>query len=327
MRFTISRFAALAVAIGLALAPRVGVAETKVTMHLDWLFNGYHAPFLVAVEKGWYEEAGLDVTVRAGKGSFDSVRAVGAGNAEFGFPDAATAVKSISEGIPLTMAAVFLQETPMGIVSFAERGIAKPKDLEGRTMGNVPIASTAKVMPAFLNKNGVDIGKVTLVEQTFATAVPSVLAGEVDAGQGYVFGEYLAIKNGGGGRAVNWISFAENGIQMYSNGIAVNNDFLAANPGAVRSFVQASIRGLDWTIKNPAAAIDIMAQHTTTKKEVLLEQLTVAIPLMNNKAAMDNGLGSMSAEKWKETQDIMIEYGGQKERVPDDKAWTSQFLN
>ena len=322
---TLRQAAAAAIATLIAV-PFGAAAETKATMHLDWLINGYHAPFFVALEKGWYKEGGLDITINPGKGSFDAVRTVGAGNAAFGFPDAATAVKSVAEGIPLTMVAVFLQETPMGIVSYADKNIAKPKDLEGKTMSNVPIASTAKVLPAFLKRNGVDIGKITLVNHTFATAVPSVLAGKVDSGQGYVFGEFLAIKNAAKGRKVNWIGFADNGIQMYSNGIAVNNDFMAKNPKAVGAFVKASVRGLEWTIANVDAAIDILSRHTETEKATLKEQLEVAIPLMNNADAKKNGLGSMSAARWKTTQDIMIEYGGQPSRVPDEKAYSTKYL-
>jgi NitT/TauT family transport system substrate-binding protein len=321
---TVSKLTVLA-ATALIGAGAAG-AQTKATMHLDWLVNGYHAPFFVAVEKGMYKEAGLDITVRPGKGSVDSARAVASGDAQFGFPDAATAVKGISEGMTLTMVAVFLQETPMGVMAFGDKGIRKPKDLEGKTMGNVPIASTAKVLPAFFKKTGVDASKVKLVNHTFATAIPSVLAGQVDSGSGYIFGEYLAVKAEAKGREVVWIGFADHGIQMYSNGIAVNNGFLAANPKAVEGFVKASIRALDWTIKNPDEAIAITAKKTETAPAVLKEQLMVAIPLMNNADAKKDGLGSMSAAKWKVTQDIMVEYGEQKARVPDDKAWTSRFM-
>ena len=113
---------------------------------------------------------------------------------------------------------------------------------------------------------------------------------------------------------------------MYSNGIAVSNDFLASNPDAVDAFVKASIRGLEWTLANPDGAIDILSAHTETEKATLKEQLEAAVPLMNNADAMQNGLGSMTAEKWATTQDIMIEYGEQPSRVPDESAYTTQFL-
>lgn len=316
---------AAAVAIGVLAAAPAG-AQTKVKMYLDWLVNGYHAAFFVGVDKGWYKEAGLDVTVEPGKGSFDAVRAVAAGAAEFGFPDAATASKAIADGMKLKMVAVFLQDTPMGLVSFADKNIKTPKDLAGKKMSNVPIASTAKVLPAFLKKNGVDITKLSLVNHTFATAVPSVLNGDVDVGQGYIFGEYLAIKNGGKGRAVNWMAFSQYGIAMYSNGIAVNTDFLAKNPKAVGAFVKASIKSLQWTIGNVDAAIAIVAKKTETAAATLKEQLTVAIPLMNNADAKKNGLGSMTKARWDATQAIMVEYGEQKKTLPDAELWTGEFL-
>lgn len=317
--------AAVAISGSLGTATSAG-AQEAVTMHLDWLVNGYHAPFFVALENGWYEEAGLDVTVTPGQGSFDAVRSVAAGNAEFGFPDAATAGKSIAEGLPLKMVAVFLQETPMGIVTFADSGIESPEDLVGRTMSNVPQASTAKVLPAFLNMVGVDPGSVNLVNHTFATAVPSVLNRDVDAGQGYVFGEYLAIQGGAPDAEIRWMGFAEYGLEMYSNGIAVNTSFLEEQPEVVEAFVQASVRGLEWTIENPEDAIDIVSKYTETSRDTLLQQLTVALPLFESPATDEHGLGYMTEERWESTQGIMVEYGEQPATVPSDTLYSNEFL-
>src|SRR5687767_3775818 len=122
----------VAVGLGLVLAPRSAPAQTRVKVHLDWLVNGYHAPFFVALDKGWYKEGGLDVTVVPGKGSFDAIRTTATGNAEFGFADGAVMAKSVTEGLPVKMVAIMVQETLAGIVSFADKKVEKPKDLEGK---------------------------------------------------------------------------------------------------------------------------------------------------------------------------------------------------
>src|SRR5262245_3891911 len=88
-------------------------ADTALKMRLDWLVNGYHAPFYVALDKGWYKEAGLDVTLEPGRGSGDTVKLVGAGNAELGFANAAAAAKAAADGVPVVVVAVDLQKTGM----------------------------------------------------------------------------------------------------------------------------------------------------------------------------------------------------------------------
>ena len=60
--------------------PQVDVAD-KVIMHLDFLINGYHAPFYIAQKKGWYKDGGIDATIRPGRGTADSIKNVGSGNA------------------------------------------------------------------------------------------------------------------------------------------------------------------------------------------------------------------------------------------------------
>ena len=296
-------------------------------MHLDWLINGYHAPFHVAKEKGWYSDGGLDVTINPGKGSFDAVRAVGAGDAEFGFPDAATAVKSIAEGIPLTMVAVFLQETPMGIVSYTDKNITAPKDLEGKTLSNVPIASTAKVLPAFFKQER-RRRRQGDTRQPYLRHRGSERSGRPGRRRTGVRLRRVPRdqERRRGPRGSTGSASPTTVSRCTPTVIAVSNDFLASNPDAVDAFVKASIRGLEWTIANPDSAIDILFAHTETEKATLKEQLEAAIPLMNNADAMQNGLGSMTAEKWATTQDIMIEYGEQPSRVPDESAYTTQFL-
>ncbi len=201
-------------------------AQTKVTMYLDFLVNGYHSPFYVAKEKGWYKEAGLNVTISPGKGTADSIKTAGTGNAEFGFPDFGALAKAVSEGVPLTAVAAFVHDTPSGIISFADKPVKTPKDLEGKTLAVAPFGATAIMLPAFAKLSNVDMGKVKTVTYNFGAMVPSFLTGKVDATIGYYFGEYLAARTKSKNKPVVWLHLASFGIKTYANGIAVNNDFL-----------------------------------------------------------------------------------------------------
>lgn len=303
-----------------------GGAETKVRMYLDFLVNGYHSPFYVAKEKGWYKEAGLDVTISPGKGTADSIKTVGSGNAEFGFPDFGALAKAVSEGVPITAVAAFVHDTPSGIISFADKPVRTPKDLEGKTIAVAPFGATAIMLPAFAKLSNVDTSKVKQVTYNFGAIVPSFLTGKVDASIGYYFGEYLAARTEAKNKEVVWLSLAKFGVKTYANGIVVNNDFMAKNPKAVEAFVKTSLRALEYTFKNPDEAAGYAAKYTETPKSLLKEQLTLAMELMDTDEARKAGYGVMTPEKWASTQKLQVEFGGQKGVVPDAKLWTNKFV-
>jgi NitT/TauT family transport system substrate-binding protein len=321
------RPAAICAATGAALLLSVSaLAETKVTMHLDFLVNGYHSPFYLALEKGWYKEAGLDVTINPGKGTADSIKTVATGNAEFGFPDYGATAKAISEGVPLTAVAVFVHETPAGIISFADNPVRKPKDLEGKTLSVAPFGATAIMLPAFTKLANVDMSKVKTVTYNFGAMVPSFLTGKTDATIGYYFGEYLAARTESKGKEVVFLRLSDFGVHTYANGIVVNNEFMASNPEAVEAFVKTSLKALAYTFQHVDEAARAASKHTETPLATLKEQLTLAIELMDTPEAKKAGYGVMTAEKWASTQKLQVEYGGQKAPVPDAKLWTNKFV-
>jgi NitT/TauT family transport system substrate-binding protein len=313
--------------LGLALTfAAAASAQTKVTMYLDFLVNGYHSPFYLAKEKGWYKDAGLDVTILPGKGTADSIKTTGTGNAEFGFPDYGALAKAVSDGIPITAVAAFVHDTPAGIVSFADNPVKVPKDLEGKTLSVAPFGATAIMLPAFVKLAGVDMSKVKTVTYNFGAMVPSFLTGKVDATIGYYFGEYLAARTESKNRPVIFLRLADFGIRTYANGIVVNNDFMAKNPKAVEAFVKTSLKALDYTFHHVDEAVAATAKSTETSKETLRDQLVLAIELMDTPEARQAGYGVMTADKWASTQKLQVEYGEQKQIVPDDKLWTNKFV-
>ena len=161
-------------------------AQIKVRLHLDWMVEGNHAPAFAALEKGSYRQAGLRVEIEPGQGSFDAVKMVGVGKAEFGLADAGTMAKGVSQGIPVTMVASLFQDTPMVVASLKRTGIRKLKDMEGHSIAMAPWESTMFVFKVFARLNRVDLGKVKVVPLSFATKIPALVTGKVDSLGGYI---------------------------------------------------------------------------------------------------------------------------------------------
>ena len=314
----------IALAAVLALgATTQSQAQTKVIMHLDFLVNGYHAPLYLAHAKGWYKQAGLDVTIRPGKGSADSIKSVGTGQAQFGLPDFGAAVKAMAKGIPIKAVAAYLQRVPAGVISFADNPVRDPKDLEGKSIAVAPFGATALMMPAWAGINKVDLKKVDIKRYNFGAMVPSFLTGRVNTTVGYAFGEYLAARTKSS-KKVMFLAFADTGINAYSNGIIVSEAFLKANPKAVAAFVQVSMRGIEYALANKKEAIAATAKNTETPAKTLMAQLELAERFF--RSAGGGKWGVMTDAKWSATQDIQVRFNKQGKALPMSRIYTNQFV-
>src|SRR5262249_17871918 len=126
-----------------------------VILLLDWFPDGYHAPFYVAREKGYFREAGLEVDIKEGKGSGNVAQLVGTKNATFGVSEGAAEAKAIGQDVPVGVVAGVFRRSPLGLSYIRESGINAPKDLEGKTYGTVPASATHTLWPTFAAANGI----------------------------------------------------------------------------------------------------------------------------------------------------------------------------
>lgn len=301
-------------------------ADTKINFRLDWAYSGYHAPFVVASEKGWYKDAGLAVSIEPAKGSVDTMQQVNAGNAEIGLPDGGVAARAISQGMDVKMVAMLIQDTPASIIGYTDNGVRSPKDMEGKTFARVPGGTTAQLLNAFMKLNNVDAAKVQFIDATFATMAPMTLSGQTAGYADYAFLGGVTFKSKSGSRGVNILPFSKYGIAMYANGIGVNGKFLAANPDAVRKFVQVSLRATRWTLDNKKEAIAILSGKSETAPEILLAQLAGSEPYIDNADAKRAGLGTMNRAKWQATLDLLSQYGGLAKPAKADDLFTTEYL-
>src|SRR5262249_7449079 len=165
-----------------APAPAVQGAPPEredVSVRLDWIPGSHHAPFYVALDKGWYAEQGLDVEVGAGNGSGQAAQLVAAGQATFGHVEGGALLRAIGSGMPLKSVALAGAKTPLGY-AYATDVIRTPKDLEGKTYAGVLASATHQVWPAFAEINGIDTKSVTVVNVAANSSTQIVSAGKAD---------------------------------------------------------------------------------------------------------------------------------------------------
>src|SRR6266404_1498964 len=167
--------------ISLALAALLAVVGSasaqpleKFTFALNWFAVGDHAAYWVALDKGYYKAKGLDVTLENSKGSGDAIAKVDTGRADAGLADAAVVIASSARGTSIKVVGMVFDKTPLNIFSLKSKPLAKPKDLEGTTLGAPPGDSQRQMFPAFAKLNGIDAGKVTWVNIEPAAKIAAV---------------------------------------------------------------------------------------------------------------------------------------------------------
>lgn len=275
------RLARVALLLVAALTGSAMAAETPVKMTLDFKFEGPSAPFLLPLDKGYYKAEGLDVTIDPSAGSLEPIQRVASGEYDMGFADINALIKfrDANPGTPIKAIFMLYNRPPFAVIGRKSRGIATPKDLEGKTLGAPAADGAFAQWSIFAQANSIDVSKVTIENISFPVREPMLAAGQVDAITGYSFSTYIDLKDKG--VPVDDIAvllMADYGLTLYGNAILVNSKFAAEYPDAVKGFLRAFMRGLRETVKQPSTAIEsVLKRNTLARKPVELERLTMAI--------------------------------------------------
>jgi NitT/TauT family transport system substrate-binding protein len=299
-----------AVILGLLAAGLVNPAgaQTSVKFTLDWKFEGPAAPFLIAVDRGYFTAEGLDVTIEPGNGSLEPINRVASGAYDIGFGDINTLIKfrDRNRGAPLKAVFMVYNKPPGAIVARKSRGITMPKDLEGKKIGAPARDAAFAQWPIFVQTTGIDVRKVTILDVGFAAREPILADGQVDAITGFSFSSYFTLKDRGVPvDDIVVMLMGDHGLKLYSNAIIVNSKFAAENAEAVRGFLRAFLKGLKDTVASPTSAIEsVLRRNEEAKKEVELERLRMAIrDNILTSEVRTNGYGGVDIGRFKQAID------------------------
>ena len=326
----LGRTALLAAASALIVAP--ATAQTAVKFTLDWKFEGPAAPFVVAIDKGYFKAEGLDVTIDTAGGSVEPLNRIASGTYDMGFGDINSLIKfrDANPGVPTKAVFMVYNKPAFSIVGRKSRGVAAPKDLEGKKLGAPPPDGAYAQWPIFTQANGIDASKVTIVAVGFPVREPMLASGEVDAITGFSFSSYINLKDRGvPANDITVLLMADHGVNLYGNTIMVNPKFAAEKPEAVKAFLRAFVKGLHETVKNPASAVDsVLKRNDVAKKEVELERLQIALKENILTAEVKkNGYGAVEMERLdKSIEQIALTYQFKNAKPKGSDVFDTSFL-
>src|SRR5713226_5330316 len=160
--------------------------ETLVRFALDWRFEGPAAPYLVAIDKGYYKAEGLEVTIDPGSGSVEGINRVASGAYDVGFCDINLLVKyrDNPRNLPVKMVMMVYDTPAFSIITLKKNGISKPKDLEGKILGAPAGDGAWAQWPIFVQANNIDASKVRVENIGFPVRETMLAQGKGDASTG-----------------------------------------------------------------------------------------------------------------------------------------------
>lgn len=275
-----------------------------VSLRLDWLKGGgYHTGFYVALEKGFFEEAGFNVSIGDGQGSTSTVQLLAAGEDEFGYVAGTALVAAIAEGMPVIEVANMIPYTGLCTATLATSGLDTMASLNGRTWGGTAYGSSTAIIDVILEAGGADPEQVQKVTLDTAALSVAFMEGTIDAFDVVRFSDAMEFE--AAGVHINMFCHDQLGLDGIGWGLVVNTDDLASDPDRIARFVAAAVKGYEWAYANKEEAGQIAFDFN----EQLIEPAAmIALELAEIEAVWDvqsQARYSQTDENWATTIDIV----------------------
>lgn len=304
---------------GMTSAQSTPPALTKVVFSLDFIPLGRHAAWYAALAEGFYKDEGLDVSIIPAQGTAQVIQAVESGTANIGFVDVPSVVIARGNGSRLKMVAVNYGKAPYAIFSLSNgANVTQPKQLEGLNLGSGAGSFTPKVIQGFMTQKGLDPKKLTISNVAPPARATTLLSGQIPAIEFFVMAKPgLEAGAKASNAELRTLLLADHGLELYGNGIAATEDYLAKNPDVVKRFVRASLKGWKFAMTNPEkAAADQVKYVPTLKPEGIVAEIKVVTDLAVTAETKKNGLGWFDPAKIKANIDFVEKYVGISGKAP-----------
>lgn len=319
---TKTRLAALASALALGAAP--AFAQDALTLQLKWVTQAQFGGYYVALENGYYEEEGLDVTIRPGGPDIAPPQVIAGGGADVIVEWMPAALAAREQGLPLVNIAQPFVRSGMTLTCLAESGITGPEDFPGRTLGvwffgnEYPFLSWMAHLG--IPTEGGDEG-VEVLRQGFN--VDPLLQRQADCISTMTYNEYWQVIDAGISEdQLVTFKYEDQGVATLEDGLYVLEDRLE-DPEFVdvlARFVRASMRGWEWAAENPEEAALIVLEYDETGAQTEEHQ----IRMMSEVGLLTEGTnGVLDVEAYERTVATLL--GGGSDPVisaAPEGAWT-----
>lgn len=298
-------------------------ALEDVTVILDYVANTNHTGMYTALDLGYYEEEGLNVSiVEPTEGATATLVAVGKGDFGISYQEDVTIALTSEEPLPVKAVAALIQHNTSGFVTAADKNITSPRDFEGKTYAGWGGPGEAAVLEAVMTQAGADFSKLNMVVSDGS----GFAALENRADIMWFFEGWDNITCEMNNFPINYmpVKDLDDRLDYYTPIIIAGNDTLEQRPEMIKKFLKATEKGYQYAISHPEESAEILHKYAP---DYSLEMLTKSQEFLSGKYMEDTNVwGLMSDETWDNYTDFMAEYGVIDKTIPASDCYTNEFL-
>ncbi|MCU1370424.1 MAG: transporter substrate-binding protein [Ilumatobacteraceae bacterium] len=291
---------------------------------LDWTPNTNHAGMYLAKANGWYEDAGLDVSFIE-PGEAGSLQALAAGKADVAVSVQEELIPARAAGLPVRSVAAILQHNTSSLVSLADDGIERPKDLEGKTYGGYGGQLEEALLDKLVSCDGGDPAEVRSVDVGEADYRIGLERDQYDAV--WIFDGWDGIRLEQAGVDTSAISFIDHEDcipDWYTPLLATSEEVEADRGDDLTAFMAATARGYEAAMDDPDSAAAALLDQA---EDLDPELVGASAQYLSTRYADDPAAwGRQDAEVWDGFAAFLLEAGLIEKPIDVDAAWTNEYL-
>ncbi|WP_198507130.1 PAS domain-containing protein [Mariprofundus aestuarium] len=287
----------------ICLFPFMGQAATEsVRLQLKWKHQFQFAGFYMALEKGYYRDAGFDVEIREVEMGTRAVDQLASGQADYAVVDPGVLLAR-AEGAPVKVLASIFQHSPLALIVRKDSGIKDFSDLRGKRIMLVPGLNAD--IDAALGVSGIAAGE--FIRQEISFDIRDLVSGKTDAFAGYVTDQPHQLELMG--IAYNILHPKEQGIDFYGDVLVTSEKEVVEHPDKVEAFTRASIHGWQYALKHIDETIDVIQKKYNSQN---FSSSQLYFEARKTKEMIESDIvpiGYMREQRWQDIADIYIAQG------------------
>lgn len=316
-------------ALALALMGQAATQDLdKVTLRTNWLFYGSHAIFFLGIDRGYYEEEGIDLVIKQGNGSSNAVRLVANKDSDFAYGSSATMMNLAAQGAPVVSVAVIDAQGTEAILVRPDAGVKDIKDLEGKQIMTTAGAGVNTFFPVVAANAGLELDKIELVNVAEGALVSSYLQNLAPAILGGIDDKPAEIVANGGDEPVIF-AYSDYGVYQPGYSIVAHKDMVEQNPDLVGRFVRATLKATQAAKDDPDAAIQALINWSGSvedQKEQTRRVLDVTLSVLESPNANGAPLGAHVEQDWQSALALLKQYKELETDMAASDFYTNEFV-